>query len=96
MEVRGGFRNVAEGGCLEGSLERFGLLGWVFLSGQERTPTEIRFILVESDTLDAMEALGSAADKARFDHHRKLTRFTELLEQHINLPALFQSLGLES
>ncbi len=62
----------------------------------EAEQEEVPLIVVESDTLATMNAVNGLLDKARFDHHRKLTRFTELLEQHINLPALFQSLGLES
>ncbi|MCH7787711.1 MAG: phosphotransacetylase family protein [Chloroflexi bacterium] len=62
----------------------------------EAEQEEVPLIVVESDTLATMDAMNGLLDRARFDHPRKLTRFTELLEQHIDLPVIFQSLGLES
>lgn len=57
---------------------------------------EVPLILVESDTLDAMEALGSAADKARFDHPAKLDRFEDLVSEHVDVEAIATGLGLST
>ena len=51
---------------------------------QEETP----IILVESDTLDTMAKLDTLLDSSRFDHPRKLSRFTELLSERLDLQAL--------
>ena len=50
----------------------------------EETP----IILVESDTLDTMAKLDALIDCSRFDHPRKLQRFTELLSDRLDLHPL--------
>ena len=55
---------------------------------------EVPLILVESDTLGAMDALGSAMDAARFDHPSKLARFEEMVSEHVDVEAITASLGL--
>jgi BioD-like phosphotransacetylase family protein len=51
-------------------------------------------LLVEPDTLDVMDRLGSIQSRARFDHPRKLARFVELLEAHVNVPAIEKALEI--
>ena len=56
---------------------------------------EVPVMVVEADTLGTMDALNTLAEGARFDHPAKLERFAELVEQHLDLPALFGALGLD-
>ena len=60
----------------------------------ESEQEEVSVMVVETDTLGTMEAVNTLVDRARFDHPLKLSRFAELLEQHVDLPALFSGLGL--
>jgi BioD-like phosphotransacetylase family protein len=53
----------------------------------------VPIIVVQTDTLQTMEALNELVDSARFDHPLKLTRYAELADEHIDLPALFGALG---
>ena len=55
---------------------------------------EVPIIIVERGTLDTMDALATLSDAPRFDHPQKLTAFAELLEDHADLPALWNRLGL--
>ena len=55
---------------------------------------EVPIMIVEPGTLDTMDALAALMDAPRFDHPRKLTAFSELLEERANLPALWSRLGL--
>jgi BioD-like phosphotransacetylase family protein len=57
---------------------------------QERVPV----IVVEPDTLSTMDALGTVSSRASFDHPSKLERFGELLEEHVDLAAIYAGLGL--
>ena len=61
----------------------------------EAEQEEVSLMVVETDTLDTMEALNSLMASARFDHPLKLRRYIELLEQNVDLPGLFGGLGLE-
>jgi hypothetical protein len=60
----------------------------------EAEQEEVSVLVVEADTLAAMSALNTLMDSARFDHPRKLSRFGELLEQHVDMAALFREMGL--
>jgi len=60
----------------------------------EAREEQVPVIIVETDTLETMEALNGLMHSARFDHPLKLARYAELANQHINLPALYGSLGL--
>ncbi len=53
----------------------------------------VPMIVVETDTIETMEALNGLMDSARFDHPLKLARYSELAEEHIDLPALYGALG---
>ena len=55
---------------------------------------EVPIIIVESGTLDTMDALNPLMDAARFDHPGKLATFARLLEKRADLPALWSRLGL--
>ncbi len=54
----------------------------------EAEAEEVSVMVVETDTLETMGAVGSLIDRARFDHPLKAERYLELLERHGNLPAL--------
>lgn len=56
----------------------------------EETP----IILVKSDTLVTMDRLGTLADSGGFDNVRKMERFAELLEQHVDVRGLLDEVGL--
>jgi BioD-like phosphotransacetylase family protein len=60
----------------------------------EAREEEVPVIVVETDTLGTMEALNGLMDSARFDHSLKLARYSELADEHIDLPALYDALGL--
>ena len=62
----------------------------------EAEQEEVPIMVVATDTLATMDALGALFDRARFDHPLKLSRYGELLERHADLPAIFGRLGLES
>lgn len=55
---------------------------------QEETP----IIIVQTDTLDTMDALNALIDSSRFDHPLKLERFTSLLTQHLDLETLLTAI----
>lgn len=55
---------------------------------QEETP----IIIVQTDTLDTMDALNALIDNSRFDHPRKLQRFTALLKDRLDLEPLLAAL----
>ncbi len=61
----------------------------------EAKQEEVPLIIVQSDTIATMDALNDLMSRTRFDHPLKLFRFVELLERHVDLPALFQRLGLK-
>ena len=60
----------------------------------EAEEEEVPIIVVEPDTLSTMAALNTVLDGARLDHPAKLERFTELLREHVDLPAIYAGLGL--
>lgn len=55
---------------------------------QEETP----IIIVQTDTLDTMDALNALIDSSRFDHPRKLERFTSLLTRHLDIETLLAAI----
>ena len=55
---------------------------------------EVPVMVVSTDTLSTMDAVDGLIDGARFDHPLKLERYRDLLEQHVDLAALFGRLGL--
>ena len=61
----------------------------------EAEQEEVSVMIVETDTLSTMEAANTLMDRVRFDHPLKLSRYGELLERHVDLPALLSALGLE-
>ena len=62
----------------------------------EAEQEEVSVLVVQTDTLSTMDALNSLMARARFDHPLKLDRFTELVEGHLDLEALFSAIGLQS
>ena len=61
----------------------------------EAEQEEVPIVVVEANTLDTMKALDTLIEQARFDHPLKLSRFSELVDEHLDLPALLRGLGLE-
>ncbi|MQF49076.1 hypothetical protein FIM08_04180, partial [SAR202 cluster bacterium AC-647-N09_OGT_505m] len=55
---------------------------------------EIPLIQVEADTLSTAAALESLQDISTFDHPLKQEQFRELMSQHGDLDALYQSLEI--
>ena len=55
----------------------------------------VPLVVVPTDTLGTMDALATLMDRTRFDHPLKLTRFAELLEAHVDLPALLGQVAIE-
>ena len=60
-------------------------------AGQEEVPV----MVVGTDTFATMDALNTLVDRALFDHPRKLDRFVELVEEHIDLVPVMAALGIE-
>ena len=54
----------------------------------EAEQEEVPVMVVSTDTLATMEALDTLIDGARFDHPLKLERFTDLVRERIDVPAL--------
>ena len=60
----------------------------------EAEQEEVSIMVVPTDTLATMDSLKTLMDGSRFDHPAKLSRFAELVTDHIDLPALFDALGV--
>ena len=60
----------------------------------EAEQEEVPVMVVDTDTLTTMDALNTLVDGARFDHPLKLERLAELVESHLDVPALLRSLGV--
>jgi BioD-like phosphotransacetylase family protein len=54
----------------------------------EAEEQEVPIILVDQDTIPAMELLHGIHERARFDHPDKLARFTHLLKEHTDIATL--------
>lgn len=57
---------------------------------------EVPVISVATDTLTTMDAVADVIGEARFDHPLKLERYRELVEENVDLTAIFGRLGLET
>jgi BioD-like phosphotransacetylase family protein len=55
---------------------------YVYYEAEEQ---DVPIILVDQDTIPAMEALHSIHERARFNHPDKLARFTRLLKEHTDI-----------
>ena len=58
---------------------------YVLYEAQEE---ETCLVVVDQDTISAMEALGTIVESVRFDHPDKLARMSELLDSHADAAAL--------
>ena len=56
----------------------------------EAEEQEVPIILVDQDTIPAMESLHGIHERARFDHPDKLARFTHLLKEHTDITNLVE------
>ena len=59
----------------------------------EAETEEVSMMVVETDTLETMEAVAPLIDRARFDHPLKVERYRALLERHGDMPALLRLVG---
>ena len=55
---------------------------------------EVPVAVVPAETLDAMAALDGLSARARFDHPAKLERLSELVGGHVDVDALYGTLGV--
>ena len=53
---------------------------------------DVPIVLVENDTVSTMDALEGAFGKAGFSHEKKLERLGQILEQHLDLKAIYQAI----
>ena len=60
----------------------------------EAEQEEVSIIVVETDTLATMDSVKGLVDRALFDHSSKLDRMVELLDEHVDLPALLRAAGV--
>ena len=58
---------------------------YVYYEAEEQ---DVPIIVVEQDTIPAMESLHGIHERARFDHPDKLARFTQLLNKHTDVATL--------
>jgi len=54
----------------------------------------IPIILTKSSTEAVIQGIEDALDRSRFRQEKKLTRLAELLQQHLDFPAIYRGLGL--
>ena len=57
----------------------------------EAEQEEVSIIVVETDTLATMDSVKGLVDRARFDHRAKLDRMVDLLDEHVDVPALLSA-----
>lgn len=51
----------------------------------------VPIVMVKEDTRSTLDAVEGAFSKPRFSHEKKMERMEQLLEQHVNLDAIYQS-----
>ena len=54
----------------------------------EAQEEEVSIIIVNSDTLDTMDKIGTLQEHAQFDHKEKLFKFKDLISRHVNVEGL--------
>ncbi|PKB60378.1 MAG: hypothetical protein BZY65_01355 [SAR202 cluster bacterium Ae2-Chloro-G2] len=54
----------------------------------EAQEEEVSIIIVNSDTLDTMDKIGTLQENAQFDHKEKLFKFKDLISRHVNVEGL--------
>ena len=54
----------------------------------ESEEEEVSIIIVNSDTLDTMDKIGSLQEHAEFDHKEKLSKFKTLISKHVDVEGL--------
>ena len=62
----------------------------------EAEQEEVSVMVVNTDTLETMDALNDLINKARFDHPRKLDRLVDLIEENVDTEALLAGIGVTS
>jgi hypothetical protein len=53
--------------------------------------TKVPIVMVKNDTIHTMEALEGIFDKAKFSHEKKVERLEQLVEQHLDLEAIYKA-----
>jgi len=61
----------------------------------EAKQEEVPVMVVGTDTMATMDALNTLTERALFDHPRKLERFVQLVEEHVDLGPVMAALGIE-
>ena len=54
----------------------------------------VPLILTKNDTSTVMQSIEDALDKARFNQEKKLVKLAEIMEQHLDIQAIYSGLGL--
>jgi len=54
----------------------------------ESEEEEVSIIIVNSDTLDTMDKIGSLQEHAEFDHKEKLSKFKTLISKYVDVEGL--------
>ena len=54
----------------------------------EAEEEEVSIIIVNSDTLETMDKIGSLQKYAEFDHKEKLSKFKDLISKHVDVEGL--------
>ena len=54
----------------------------------------VPLILTKNDTSTVMQSIEDALDKARFNQEKKLVKLAEIIEQHLDIQAIYSGLGL--
>ena len=62
----------------------------------EAEQEEVAVMVAPADTLGVMSSLAPLMEGSRFDHPAKVTRFAELLDESLDLSALFDAVGSAS
>jgi BioD-like phosphotransacetylase family protein len=54
----------------------------------------VPIILTKNDTSSILQSIEDALTKARFNHEKKLVKLAEIIEQHLDIQAIYSGLGL--
>jgi BioD-like phosphotransacetylase family protein len=95
--ITGGDRPDLQAAALETSTKCLVLTGNIWPSPQIIAQAEDRnvpIILTRNDTMTAIERIEKFFGKTRFHQEKKVKCFEDLLNNHMNFDALYQSLGL--
>ena len=96
--ITGGDRTDIQLAALETSTTCLILTGNIYPSPAVLNRAEelgVSVLLTSLDTLATVQITEGFFGRSRFQQPQKLSRFTELLNQHLNFPALYEGLGIK-